>query len=270
MPVGKLLVEGLLDVEIFTKVFDGTNIVRGGSKNSLGPQTRNDRTAGRMTVFLRDRDFDFVPVDDRNQPTVHEGDGSTPIGWRLNLHELENYLIAPRVASAAFAIEVTSWQSQLCDVAGRIASYQIARWTIGQLRANLPPNYKLETKPDHVAELRIPSELSEASSFAWCNQAIGAFRNQIEPHLQASAIEAEFDSRKQSFSEQLLTDAEYVLKWCSGKDLLAGLGESIRLRIGCKEPKDVLNRLRDWVMKNPESFLSFFPELQTIRKQLQQ
>ena len=26
MPVGKLLVEGLLDVEIFTKVFDGTNI----------------------------------------------------------------------------------------------------------------------------------------------------------------------------------------------------------------------------------------------------
>ncbi len=268
MPVGKLLVEGLLDVEIFTKIFDGTNIVRGGSKNSLRPQTRNDRAEKRVTVYLRDRDFDFLPIEDISKPTTDEFDGSTPIGWRLNLHELESYLIEPRVASATFGIENAWWQSELCDAARSIASYQIARWTIGQLRANLPPNFKLDTKPDDIAEMRLPADLSEPSSFAWCKQAIGAFREKIEPHLASATINAELARRKEIFREELLSDSTYILCWCSGKDLLAALNDSARQSVGCKEPKDILNRLRDWVMKNPDSFLSFYPELQDIRIQL--
>lgn len=268
MPVGKLLVEGLLDVEILTKVFSGVNVVRGGSKNSLGPQTRNDRVEKRSTVYLRDRDFDFLPVENVGSPTVDSRDGEVHLGWRLNLHELENYLIEPRVASATFDIDGSLWQSQLCDAARRIASYQIARWTVGQLRANLPPNFKLDTKPDGIAEMRLPSDLSESSTFAWCKQAIGAFREKIEPHLANSAIETELAARKFFFGEELLTDAAYVLKWCSGKDLLAALDDSVLQSAGCVGPKEVLNRLRDWVMKNSETFLSFYPELQEIRKQL--
>ncbi len=270
MPVGKLLVEGELDVEIFTKVFDGVNIVRGGSKNGLGPQTRNDRTAGRTTVYLRDRDFDFLPVENVGIPTVDARDGAIHLGWRLNLHELENYLIEPRVASATFAINVSLWESQLCDAARRIASYQISRWTVGQLRANLPPNFQLGTKPDDIAEMRLPADLSEPGTFGWCKQAIGTFREKIEPHLAPSAIEAELASRKHCFREELLSQSAYVLKWCSGKDLLAAFDDATRQSIGCHEPKDVLNRLRDWVMKNPEAFLSFFPELLEIRKHLHQ
>ncbi len=268
MPVGKLLVEGLLDVEIFTKVFDGVNVVRGGSKNGLGPQTRNDRTAGRMTVYLRDRDFDFLPVENAGSPTVDSQDGAMHLGWRLNLHELENYLIEPRVASGTFGIDVSLWESQLCDAARSIASYQIARWTVGQLRANLPPNFKLDTKPDDIAEMRLPGDLSEPSTFAWCKQAIGAFREKIEPHLANSAIETELAARKHFFHEELLSASAYVLKWCSGKDLLAALDDAALQNAGCLSPREILNRLRDWVMKNPDSFLTFYPELQEIRKQL--
>ena len=268
MPVGKLLVEGLLDVEIFTKVFDGTNIVRGGSKNSLRPQARNDRSVDRLTVYLRDRDFDFLPPTSINVPTVDANLDGTTLGWRLNFHELENYLIEPRVANAAFSIDVGIWQSQLCDAARRIVFYQIARWTIGQLRANLPPNYDLNTKPTDIADLRLPSDLSELTSFQWCRKAIEAFRERIEPHLASATIDAELARRKQTFREELLSDSEYILCWFSGKDLLAALDESTRQSVDCKEPKDLLNRLRDWVMKNPESFLSFYPELQEIRKQL--
>jgi len=268
MPVGKLLVEGLLDVEIFTKIFSGTNVVRGGSKNSLRPQTRNDRAEKRMTVYLRDRDFDFLPNDHIDKPTIDESDGSTPIGWRLNLHELESYLIEPRVASATFAIDIALWQSQLRDAARRIASYQIARWTIGQLRANLPPNFKLDTKPDDIAELRLPSDLSEPSSFAWCKQAIGAFRDKIEPHLASATVEAELAHRKEIFQKRNLSESTHILRWCSGKDLLAALDDSALQSVNCTSPKVVVNRLRDWAMKNPDSFLSFYPELQEIRKQL--
>jgi hypothetical protein len=268
MPVGKLLVEGELDVEIFTKVFDGTNIVRGGSKNSLRPQTRNDRAERRSTVYLRDRDFDFLPVNDLAHPTIDELDGSTPIGWRLNLHELENYLIEPRVASATFAIDNGLWQSQLCDAARRIASYQIARWTVGQLRANLPPNYKLDTKPGDIAELRLPADLSESSCFAWCKQAIVAFREKVEPHLASATVEAELAHRKEIFQKKNLSESTHILRWCSGKDLLAALDDSALQSVNCTSPKVVVNRLRDWVMKNPDSFLSFYPELQEIRKQL--
>lgn len=268
MPVGKLLVEGELDVEIFTKVFDGVNIVRGGSKNGLGPQTRIDRTAGRTTVYLRDRDFDFLPVENVGIPTVDARDGAIHLGWRLNLHELENYLIEPRIACATFAIDVSLWESQRCDAARRIASYQISRWTVGQLRANLPPNFKLGTKPDDIAEMRLPADLSESSTFAWCKRAIGAFREKIEPHLANAAIESELAKRKLFFREELLSDAAYVLKWCSGKDLLAALDVSTLQEVKCKSPKELLNRLRDWVMKNPGPFLSSYPELQGIRTQL--
>ena len=194
-------------------------------------------------------------------------DGTT-LGWRLNLHELENYLIEPRVANVAFGVDVPTWQSQLCGAARRVAFYQIARWTIGQLRSNLPPNFDLNTKPANIADMRLPPDLSETTSFQWCREAIGTFRDRIEPHLATVAIDAELAKRKQTFREELLSDSAYVLSWCSGKDLLAAFDESTRQSVNCKKPKDILNRLRDWVMKNPESFLSFYPELQEIRKQL--
>ncbi len=269
MPVGKLLVEGLLDVEIFTKVFDGTNIVRGGSKNSLRPQTRNDRAEKRSTMYLRDRDFDFLPPDKINSPTIDSMDQGTPIGLRLNLHELENYLLNPRVASAAFDIDISAWKSSLSSAGRRIVFYQIARWTIGQLRSYLPPNtHDLKTKPQDVSEMRLPSDLSESTSFDWCREAVVAFRETIVPHLSPSAVEAELERGRMTFRQISIDEPGFLQKWCSGKDMLAALDESLLQSVDCKSPKEVLNRLRDWVMKNPDVFLSFYPELQEIRKQL--
>lgn len=271
MPLAKLYVEGDLDAAIYNTIFSGITIAQGGSKNSLSPQARRDRTSTESKLnsgYLRDRDFDFEPTNSLNSPTVDAEHDGQVFGWRLNRHEIENYLVDPRVVCSTFGIEAADWEITLSQAAVKISHYQAARWTIGYVRSNLPPNYKLNTIPDGIDELRLPPDLSEAASLRWCKDAIEGFRNQIEPHLAVAAIEAEITRRRGSFSVASLNNCEHVLAWCSGKDLIAAVDLVATGDTRLRGPKDLCNRLRDWVMKNPESFLSFFPELQEIRKQL--
>ena len=185
----------------------------------------------------------------------------------MNLHELENYLIDPRVVSSTLGIDVAAWEIALKQAATTICHYQVARWTIGFVRLNLPPNYQLNTKPVDVDELRLPADLSEAASLKWCKNAIESFRKQVEPHLATAAIEAEIARRQVSFSVESLNNCEHVLAWCSGKDLFASVDLSVTGEAQMRGPKDLCNRLRDWVRDNPDQFLAFYPELQELRNQ---
>lgn len=68
MPITRLFVEGNLDSEILTALLQGRPIVqRGGSKNSLRPQAIGERRQNKVDAgYLRDRDFDSEPSEDRH------------------------------------------------------------------------------------------------------------------------------------------------------------------------------------------------------------
>ena len=159
------------------------------------------------------------------------------------------------------------WESALSLAAAKICHYQIARWTIGAVRSNLPPNYDLNTKPDGIDEMRLPADLTEAVSLQWCKDAISAFRDKIYPHLDVNAIDAEIERRRSAFQVESLKSYEYILLWCSGKDLFAAVDLTATGNDRIRSPKDLCNRLRDWIRNNPEQFIAFYPELQELRNQ---
>ncbi len=271
MPLARLYVEGDLDAAIYNRIFDGVTVLQGSGKRTIKPQAERDRDpkhAGINAGYLRDRDFDFIPPESAEMPTIDAESKGTPYGWRLNRHELENYLIDPLVLNSALGIDRNYWEEQLVQAAIAIKNYQVARSTIGYVRSQLPPYYKLETTPKKVNELRLPDDLSEESCFQWCHESVGAFREKIEPVLMVSTIDSELAQRKQSYSDERLSHAPYALTWCSGKDLLAALDQSTMDSVKCSSAGELIKRLLEWVIKNPQTFLLHFPELQQIRTQL--
>lgn len=269
MPVDKLYVEGKLDNEIYTPLFsDAILIVRGVGKHSIRSQAKNDRDSQIRAGYLRDRDFDFDPPQDMDVPTVDISDASGAWGWRLNRHEIESYLLDPRIVNAKFGIPVESWQTTICEAAKRIRWYQIARWTVGYARSKLPPNYKLQTQSDDVGEMRLPEDLSESASLDWCRATIRKFFVMIESCLSDNAVGNQIDTRSGLFAEAMLDDHQDVFRWCSGKDLFAALSAADLQITRAQSPQSLCNILRDWVREHPDQFLRTFPELVALKQQM--
>jgi len=269
MSLNKLFVEGKLDVEIYTKVFAGSlTIERGGSKNSLRPQAGNDRKVGIHAGYLRDRDFDFSPPKKMDVPTVDSPKADQPWGWRLNRHEVENYLLDPKVIQAKFSIDEGIWQQHLCEAGRKIRWYQIARWVVGHARANLPPNYRLQTSPEDVDEMRLPQDLNEQPSLQWCRETIREYLTRVTGALNEETVEAQIEVLRNQFSDELPDDPLRVATWCSGKDLFAALSDAALQATKIPNAKSLCNILRDWVMVNPETFLGFIPELAALKQQI--
>lgn len=82
----------------------------------------------------------------------------------------------------------------------------------------------------------------------------------LQPHawLQTHAAE------EPRCSEQVTLRWENI--WYSGKDLLTFAAP----RLGQENPAMPRNRLRDWVVKNPEQSVDLLPEWQTLRQRLNQ
>ena len=269
MRLSKLYVEGKLDSEIYTPLFSGAvTIEKGGSKTSIRPQARNDRSSGILAGYLRDRDFDFDPPDDMDIPTIDLADGDVPWGWRLNRHEIESYILDPQVVAAKFGIEAEAWQDHLCEAGKIIRWYQIARWTIGYARSGLPPNYKLQTSPNDVNEMRLPADLSEQASLDWGRQVIAEFRARVDQNLCEQSVNDKLESNRLKFTEELLSSHAYVLAWCSGKDLFAALPATGLQQTGAQNPKTLCNILRDWVRDHSDEFIGFFPEIAALKQQV--
>jgi len=269
MRLNKLYVEGKLDSEIYTPLFSGlVTIEMGGSKTSIRPQADNDRSSGIPAGYLRDRDFDFDPPDDMDIPTVDRRDSDGPWGWRLNRHEIENYLLDPQVVAAKFDVETRTWQGHLCDAARRIRWYQVARWTIGFARSRLPLHYKLQTSPDNVKEMRLPADLTEKTSLDWGRKVIAEFLAKVDESLGESSVNDQIEVRRLKFSDELLNDHAQVLTWCSGKDLFAALPTAGIKATGVDSPRTLCKILRDWVRDHPDLFVGFFPEFAALKLEM--
>ncbi len=154
MSVSVLLVEGKLDAEVLSPVL-GTLPVRVtleavGSKSSLKPRARDRRQGpvGVSTCYVRDRDFDFDPPVDSSQPTVDSRQETGGVlGWRWSRHELENYLLEPRLVEAATGWSAADFERELLAAARNLQHYNAARWAVGIARRSLPPFNDLPTRP---------------------------------------------------------------------------------------------------------------------------
>ena len=270
MPINLLLVEGNLDSEILSSLFQGSPPVRrGGSKNGLKPQARYEREQNRVVAgYVRDRDFDFEPPDDLNAATVDSGFQNTTLGWRWARHEIENYLLDPHIVANAIGVSQDDWSQILVDAALRIRWYEIARWTIGQVRRNLPPQYELETRPADFNELQIPEATDEPASRDWCLNSIRKFATTVEESTSSETIVENFEQRAEKLSDEFFSDATQVLVWCSGKDLFAALTQATLGQLGLNNGGELRAALRDWFRENIEASANHFPEWQDLIEQV--
>ncbi len=278
MSVELLLVEGQLEFQIFTKVFNGLPAIeRGGSKNALAPETRRRREqAGRAnSYYIRDRDFDFYPPNDISLPTIDKADDKgVVLGWRWCRHEIENYLIDPLIVSRVADCEVSVVEEHVAEAAKRIRAYEVARWVIGAARHQLPPHYKLATRPAEAGDdIGLPADLSDSGCWGWCESAIREYRQRIDDALGESAVEDNFKDFRLTFSDEsriIFTGdapetAANALLWCSGKDLLAAMSDWLKT-LGFKNPGEYRAAARDWVIDNTDEALGLIPEWKKFRE----
>lgn len=263
MPVAKLYVEGDLDVQLLASILGGIPVVqRGGSKSGLRVRAGLERReTGVAAGYLRDRDFDYDPTDAAQEPTLDstfEGT-QTPLGWRWCRHEVENYLIDPLVVCEATGWSHMEFSDGLLQAALRIRSYQSARWTIGLVRRNLPPNHELRTRPSSLNEIALPQGLAAASVYAWASNTISEHREPIVSATTSMAVQQSFQSFEGRFDDAFCEEVEKVLTWFSGKDLLAGLTDWLDHK-GVANPGELRATIRNWIIAHPERTLQLLPE----------
>ncbi|WP_257460329.1 hypothetical protein [Archangium lipolyticum] len=272
MPVALLFVEGDLDAEVLTALLVTpplrVAVTKGGPKGSLPPKARDERKKNVRACYLRDRDFDFDPPANLGHPTVDRiADSSgNVLGWRWCRHELESYLLEPRLVSLATGWDEASYSAELMKAAKHLQSYTAARWAVGIARRSMPPTAELPTRPDTLQnEIKLPSDCGEAACFNWARDHIEAFRQKVEPALASMTIAASLAERSRRLAAQ--TSIEDVLVWHSGKDLLAALEPAISRRPE-NNPVVFRRRLRDWVRNNPAAAVAIFPEWRALLDQL--
>jgi hypothetical protein len=266
MPVAMLFVEGELDAQVLQPILKGRPVVDpGGSKYGLRPKVREKRKKGVLAAYLRDRDFDYDPPKELGHPEVDAQDSSGILGWRWSRHAIENYLLEPSVVASATGCGQADYEAELVACAQRLRFYQAARWVVGKARRGLPPNWRLNTRPDQLAgrELAVPEDLSERSMRHWASTSIARFREHVLASLDENVVQASIDERCSELSEQFLGSTTNVLLWCAGKDLLAGMREWLSGH-GFESGAMLMNRVRDWIRGHPDDALKLLPEWQAL------
>lgn len=272
MPVGQLLVEGKLDFELWRPICGGRPRVSPflSGKHALKPRTRTARQEGKQDVYyLRDRDFDFDPPQDCSRPVTETDRSGAILGWHWCRHEIENYLLEPRLVAAALGLSAVECGVLLCAAATEICFYQAARWAVGVARRSLPPNYELRTRPEEVGDndYRLPKELSAQGTAAWAMQVTADFCQRASDRLAAGRIQTSLHSFQARFCEKFCSDPNQVLLWFSGKDLFAALGNPDVMR--CAVPPGISwPILRDWVTANSDQTLQLLLEWAALRDNL--
>jgi hypothetical protein len=265
MPIATLFVEGNLDTELLYPILLGSPALKvGGSKNSLKPRVRTERYENRVDAgYLRDRDFDFDPPEELLKPTVDSEDNGVPVGWRWCRHEIENYLIDPAIVSEAMPWPIADVEEAIRDAARNIRNYEAARWTVGVVRRALPPHYKLETRPNDLNEIALPSALDFAAVNQWASSNIETHRAHIADKTDSSAVQILLTEFVARFDDDFVTDVAKVLLWFSGKDLLAGLADWL-ISKGIPSPGEFRRTLRDWIIEHPERAIKLLPEWNSL------
>ena len=269
----KLYVEGKLDAEWLNRLLEGLPPLEiGGSKEELPHLMRRDRDDKRNPVpilswFLRDRDFDYLPDNSPGHDPcrVVNRSGNPLCGYRWRRHEIENYLIDPVVIEAALGIPHNAMEAAISAAAQPLLFYEAARWTVGQMRTELP-RPGLDTRYDNLGDYQLPGNLTEANIGAWLEQRTSPYREAVTTIMST----AETMRRFTEFCDRLRgLDAASILIWYSGKDLLAALIPFFESKFpSCKQPDDVLRRLADW-RDRPTPLDGILPEWDALKLLLQ-
>jgi hypothetical protein len=252
----QILVEGKLDAELLRPFLPPTlaTLIAVGSKQMLRARSRAVRARGEAAYYLRDRDFDFEPLGDSG-PIPEVGN----LGWHWHRHEIENYLLEPAIVSKLPTVNRDQYETALLDAGERIRHYQAARWTIGQIRKALPPNYELQTRPDNIGELELPEDLGLAAIHDWAVVHVGRFRERVVPLLEPRALAQEVLRRAERLANESCLSIEGMLVWFSGKDIMAALSDWLTAH-GLRGPGAFRSALRDWIINNPEEARELLPE----------
>lgn len=271
MPVTVLLVEGQLDSQILSRILQpGPNIEPGGSRGSLAPQARERRRDKRVNAcYIRDRDFDYEPPEDRSRPDVDRYSGDPAkgevLGWRWCRHEIESYLLEPRIVANATRWAVAEFTSTLIDAGRRIAEYTAVRWSLGLARKRLADVRHIKTRPQpEDRDIWLPADLSLDTNVEAAAVLLEEWRRRTSVPDETAIRE---DCRVRAGQLAGLGVAEEVLTWHSGKDLFAALREPLRQRLGI-EPETLRIRLRDWFRDDPEDAIQLLPEWVALHRAL--
>jgi hypothetical protein len=111
-----------------------------------------------------------------------------------------------------------------------IRFYEAAQWTVGVVRRDLPPNYKLATRVDDINEVELPTLLDAASVFSWASDSVRGHRERIVAKTDEASVRTSFQAFSDRFDDAFLSDTARVLVWFSGKDLLAGMSEWLQTK----------------------------------------
>lgn len=257
MPVTRLLVEGRLDAAVLGAVCRGAPVVEPrGPKHALRAIAREEQNrTGEQVRYIRDRDFDFEPAVGASPVRLDD------LGWCWTRHEIENYLLDPKVVIRAFPrMNVRAYVGALKAAARAVVPYQAARWAVGLARKALPPHYELTTRPADLNELELPPFAGDVDGCRqWLREHVGAFFDRVKAALQANAVDRSFLDKMSLFSDGLVEEESKVLVWFSGKDLLSGLKSWLEQNhVG--NPGAFRARLRDWVISHPDEVLTLLPE----------
>lgn len=286
MPVSTLIVEGggddPIDAAILHALLAGQPaVVSGGSKGSLKPKANDARGPGQRVQarYLRDRDFDHDPPLDRNVPTIDAyvtGSSVHVLGWRWCRHEIESYLVDPRIMAAATGLPEASFIEGIFRAAAKIQSYTAARWAVGTARRRVPPSNRLRTRPEELqSEFALPAYVAQPEDcLDWACKHVQRFLAEVASAVSEAEVRETFRARQDQLvvAPSHLREAgplttEDVLLLHSGKDLMAALDPLI-YRGFAGDPKTLRRKLRDWVRNNPEEAVAMFPEWNALREAL--
>lgn len=261
-----LLVEGELDAQVlgFVALRTGVSVERGGPKSSLAPKARERRAKGKpgsevVAWYLRDRDFDFDAPDDRGRLSVDKSEDGDVLGWRWCRHSIESYLLDPRVVEAAIGWSSADYGAALREAGRRIAGYTSVRWALGRTRGEISQVRLPTTNPwpqGQGREFWLPGDLSFEINLSEGFSRVHEWRGCV-----AAPDKSRFEEIAGYYHGSLATmsDAEDVLAWHSGKDLLVALTPK-RLRGKMIQAGELRVRLRDWVRENADEAVELFPE----------
>lgn len=252
----------------------------GGSKGSLKPKARDAR-GGKQPVlacYIRDRDFDRDPPAELSAPLVdaYVAKGSDDVlGWCWCRHEIESYLIDPRLVAKAAPALAAGFAAALLEAAGRIQTYTAARWAVGVARRGLPPLKELPTRPAFLtAEFEVVPRWFgvQTEALEWATGHTSEFGQGVGRCLSATAIVERFEEELALTTTAIAAarsgSFDVLLARFPGKDLMAALDRSAYRPLG-GNPVDLRRALRDWLRAHPDEALALFSEWEALRKLLQ-
>lgn len=268
MPVSKLYVEGKLDLKVLSATLallpNNPQISRKGSKDDLPHLVRRERldAPGTAVVYLRDRDFDFEPVLPISEEPVEIRSAGELHGYRWQRHEIENYLLTPKLVELCFGVPATDTEAALLAAADRIRDYQAARWTVGQTRS-LVKGGGLQTRPDRLRDYQLPANLSSSAVAEWAKNSVAEKLTAYSKAMDVATIQQRFSDYQAKFST---LRASEVLIWFSGKDLLTAMDQwRQRAELKSPNPENFISKLMLWLESgNGQLFLDCVPEVQAL------